>query len=114
MAAAHLVIARAGASTVAELTVLGRPAILVPLPGSIDADQKNNALVVDAAGGGWIMEQATISPLSLANRLTSLFGDPATLTGGSGSRPVARAAEGRRKARRTSPSAAGDQRGKRT
>jgi UDP-N-acetylglucosamine--N-acetylmuramyl-(pentapeptide) pyrophosphoryl-undecaprenol N-acetylglucosamine transferase len=79
MAHAHLVIARAGASTVAELTVLGRPAILVPLPGSIDGDQKNNAQVVDAAGGGWIVEQATISPPSLANRLASLFGDPATL-----------------------------------
>jgi UDP-N-acetylglucosamine--N-acetylmuramyl-(pentapeptide) pyrophosphoryl-undecaprenol N-acetylglucosamine transferase len=79
MADAHLVIARAGASTVAELTVLGRPAVLVPLPGSIDGDQKNNAQVVDAAGGGWIVEQATISPPSLANRLASLFGDPATL-----------------------------------
>jgi UDP-N-acetylglucosamine--N-acetylmuramyl-(pentapeptide) pyrophosphoryl-undecaprenol N-acetylglucosamine transferase len=80
MAAAHLVIGRSGASTVAELTVLGRPAILVPLPGALDADQKNNALVVDAAGGGWIVEQATISPPSLANRLASLFGDPATLS----------------------------------
>jgi UDP-N-acetylglucosamine--N-acetylmuramyl-(pentapeptide) pyrophosphoryl-undecaprenol N-acetylglucosamine transferase len=79
MADAHLVIARAGASTVAELTVLGRPAILVPLPGSIDGDQKNNAQVVDAAGGGWIIEQATISPPSLANRLASLLGEPATL-----------------------------------
>lgn len=80
MAAAHLVIGRSGASTIAELTVLGRPAILVPLPGALDADQKNNALVMEAAGGGWIMEQATISPPSLATRLTSLFGDPATLT----------------------------------
>lgn len=80
MAAAHLVLARSGASTVAELTVLGRPAILVPLPGALDADQKNNALVVEGAGGGWIVEQATISPPSLANRLASLFGDPATLS----------------------------------
>jgi UDP-N-acetylglucosamine--N-acetylmuramyl-(pentapeptide) pyrophosphoryl-undecaprenol N-acetylglucosamine transferase len=79
IAAAHLVIARAGASSVAELTVLGRPAILVPLPGSIDGDQKRNAQVVDAAGGGWIVEQATISPLSLGTRLSSLFGDPAML-----------------------------------
>ncbi len=79
MAAAHLVIARSGASTIAELTVLGRPAILVPLPGSIDGDQRNNARIVDAAGGGWIVEQATISPPSLATRLTSLFGDPASL-----------------------------------
>ena len=79
MSAAHLVIARSGASTIAELTVLGRPAILVPLPGALDADQKNNALVMDAAGGGWIVDQATISPPSLANRLASLFSDPATL-----------------------------------
>jgi UDP-N-acetylglucosamine--N-acetylmuramyl-(pentapeptide) pyrophosphoryl-undecaprenol N-acetylglucosamine transferase len=79
MANAHLVIARSGASTIAELTVLGRPAILVPLPGSLDADQKNNALLMDGAKAGWIMEQATISPPSLANRLASLFGDPDTL-----------------------------------
>lgn len=80
MANAHLVVCRAGASTVAELTVLGRPAILVPLPGSLDADQRNNARSMEAAGAGWIMEQATLSPPSLANRLASLFGDPATLT----------------------------------
>ena len=80
IARSHLVIGRSGASTIAELTVLGRPAILVPLPGAIDADQKNNALVVDAAGGGWIAEQATLTPLSLASRLTGLLTDPATLT----------------------------------
>jgi UDP-N-acetylglucosamine--N-acetylmuramyl-(pentapeptide) pyrophosphoryl-undecaprenol N-acetylglucosamine transferase len=80
IAAAHLVITRAGASTVAELTVLGRPAILVPLPGSIDADQKNNALVMERAGAGWIMEQATVLPTSLATRLGGLLSDPATLT----------------------------------
>lgn len=80
MAKAHLVIARAGATTIAELTVLGRPSILVPLPGALDADQKNNALSIDAAKAGWIVEQATISPPSLANRLASLFSDPATLT----------------------------------
>jgi UDP-N-acetylglucosamine--N-acetylmuramyl-(pentapeptide) pyrophosphoryl-undecaprenol N-acetylglucosamine transferase len=79
MANAHLVLARAGASTIAELTVLGRPSILVPLPGALDADQKNNALLVEGAKAGWIVEQATISPPSLANRLASLFGDPATL-----------------------------------
>lgn len=76
MAQAHLVICRSGASSIAELTVLGRPAILVPLPGSIDGDQKHNALVLESAGGGWIMEQATISPTSLANRLASLLGNP--------------------------------------
>jgi UDP-N-acetylglucosamine--N-acetylmuramyl-(pentapeptide) pyrophosphoryl-undecaprenol N-acetylglucosamine transferase len=79
IAAAHLVIARSGASTIAELTVLGRPAILVPLPGALDADQKNNALVMEAAGAGWILEQATLTPQSLGTRLTSLLSDPAVL-----------------------------------
>lgn len=80
MAQAHLVIARSGASTIAELTVLGRPAILVPLPGALDADQKNNAMLMETAKAGWIVEQATISPPSLANRLATLFGDSAILT----------------------------------
>jgi UDP-N-acetylglucosamine--N-acetylmuramyl-(pentapeptide) pyrophosphoryl-undecaprenol N-acetylglucosamine transferase len=80
IANAHLVIGRSGASTVAELTVLGRPSILVPLPGSIDADQKNNALVVEAAGGGWVAEQATLSPQTLASRLTDLLTSPDILT----------------------------------
>ena len=79
MAAAHLVIGRAGATTIAELTVIGRPAILVPLPGAIDADQKNNALVMETAGAGWVAEQATLSPQSLGTRLTTLLTDPATL-----------------------------------
>ncbi|MEP7240059.1 MAG: undecaprenyldiphospho-muramoylpentapeptide beta-N-acetylglucosaminyltransferase [Devosia sp.] len=79
MAEAHLVVGRAGASTIAELTVLGRPAIFVPLPGSIDGDQKNNAQVIEAAGGGWIAEQATLSPPSLATRLAGVFADPAAL-----------------------------------
>ncbi|WP_224703007.1 undecaprenyldiphospho-muramoylpentapeptide beta-N-acetylglucosaminyltransferase [Devosia aquimaris] len=79
MAQAHLVISRSGASTIAELTVLGRPAILVPLPGAIDADQKNNALVMEQAGGGWVAEQATLSPQSLGTRLTNLLTDPTTL-----------------------------------
>ena len=79
MAHSHLIISRSGASTIAELTVIGRPAILVPLPGSIDADQRNNALLVEAAGGGWIAEQATLSPHSLGTRLTTLLSDPASL-----------------------------------
>ena len=79
MAASHLIVSRSGASTIAELTAIGRPAILVPLPGAIDADQKNNALVMEAAGGGWIAEQATLTPQSLGTRLASLLSDPATL-----------------------------------
>ena len=51
LAAAHLVIARAGASTVAELAVAGRPAVLVPLPGAIDDHQSANAAALARAGG---------------------------------------------------------------
>jgi UDP-N-acetylglucosamine--N-acetylmuramyl-(pentapeptide) pyrophosphoryl-undecaprenol N-acetylglucosamine transferase len=79
MADSHLVISRSGASTVAELCVIGRPALLIPLPGAIDADQKNNALVLDRTGGGWIAEQATLTPQVLADRLQTLFADPAGL-----------------------------------
>jgi UDP-N-acetylglucosamine--N-acetylmuramyl-(pentapeptide) pyrophosphoryl-undecaprenol N-acetylglucosamine transferase len=79
MAASHLVISRSGASTVAELCVIGRPAILIPLPGAIDADQKNNALVLDRAGGGFIAEQSSLTPEVLAGRLRALFGAPEAL-----------------------------------
>lgn len=79
IARSHLVISRSGASTIAELTVIGRPAILVPLPGSIDADQRMNAKLVEAAGGGWVAEQATLSPDSLATRLSGLLGQPEQL-----------------------------------
>ena len=57
MAAAHLVIGRAGASTVAELTVIGRPSILVPLPHALDNDQLNNARRLAESGGAWCIEQ---------------------------------------------------------
>lgn len=79
IAQAHLVICRAGASTIAELAVLGRPAILIPLPGSLDADQKYNARFLEEGGGGWVAEQATLSPQSLATRLHDLLTDPPLL-----------------------------------
>lgn len=79
MISAHLVICRSGASTVAECGVLGVPAIYVPLPGSLDADQKANASVFAVEGAGWLVEQANISPQSLANRLVELFNTPESL-----------------------------------
>ncbi|HTJ57077.1 MAG TPA: undecaprenyldiphospho-muramoylpentapeptide beta-N-acetylglucosaminyltransferase [Devosiaceae bacterium] len=79
MAQSHLVISRSGGGTVAELCVIGRPAILIPLPGAIDADQKNNALVLDQAGGGWIAEQASLTPQALAERLNALLSAPQSL-----------------------------------
>jgi len=80
MADSHLVICRSGASTVAELAALGRPAVLIPLPGSLDGDQKNNAAFLEEAGGGWLVEQATVSPQSLATRLEGLFENPQALS----------------------------------
>ncbi|WP_297112027.1 undecaprenyldiphospho-muramoylpentapeptide beta-N-acetylglucosaminyltransferase [uncultured Devosia sp.] len=79
IADAHLVIGRAGASTVSELCVIGRPAILIPLPGSLDSDQKYNALFMEEGGGGWVAEQATLSPQSLATRLSDLLTQPEKL-----------------------------------
>ncbi len=80
IADSHLVVCRSGASTTAELTVIGRPAIMVPLPGALDQDQKANAMVVAAAGGGWMVEQAGMTPERLAAELSGLMGAPARLS----------------------------------
>jgi len=76
---AHLVIARAGASTVAELTVAGCPAILVPLPTAIDDHQRGNARSLTEAGGAWTMAQPDFTPPALAARLQEILTAPATL-----------------------------------
>jgi UDP-N-acetylglucosamine--N-acetylmuramyl-(pentapeptide) pyrophosphoryl-undecaprenol N-acetylglucosamine transferase len=80
LAAAHLVICRAGASTVAELAVAGRPAILVPYPHALDHDQAENARVLSEAGGGWLMLQKDITLAVLAKRLTALMDWPEELS----------------------------------
>jgi UDP-N-acetylglucosamine--N-acetylmuramyl-(pentapeptide) pyrophosphoryl-undecaprenol N-acetylglucosamine transferase len=77
---AHLVIARAGASTVSELTVAGRPAILVPLPNAIDDHQTANARALADAGGAWPIRQPEFSAGVLAARLADLMADPAALS----------------------------------
>ena len=79
MAAAHLVISRSGASTVAELSAIGRPAILVPLPHSLDQDQFVNAGVLEAAGGAIRVEQRDFTPDRLASEIAGLAGDPGRL-----------------------------------
>ena len=79
IAAAHLVVCRAGASTVSELALIGRPAILVPYPHALDHDQAENARALAAAGGGWLMTEADLSPQKLAVRLAELMGEPARL-----------------------------------
>jgi UDP-N-acetylglucosamine--N-acetylmuramyl-(pentapeptide) pyrophosphoryl-undecaprenol N-acetylglucosamine transferase len=72
IAAAHLVICRAGASTIAELGVIGRPAIMVPLPHAIDNDQLRNAESFAAAAAGWVRPQAGLEPQEFAAFLTRL------------------------------------------
>ena len=74
---AHLVIARAGASTVAELAVVGRPAMLVPLPTAIDDHQSANAAIL--GDGAWVMPQSVFTPAALAERLAALIADPDAL-----------------------------------
>ncbi len=79
LAAAHLVISRSGASTVAELSAIGRPAILVPLPHALDQDQFANAGVLEAAGGAIRIEQRDFTPERLAAEIAALAGAPERL-----------------------------------
>ncbi|MEO5336961.1 MAG: undecaprenyldiphospho-muramoylpentapeptide beta-N-acetylglucosaminyltransferase [Magnetospirillum sp. WYHS-4] len=79
LAACHLLIGRAGASTVAEATAVGRPSILVPYPHAIDDHQSANAHAVDEAGAGWLMQQDSFTPETLAARLQALLAQPAIL-----------------------------------
>lgn len=79
MAAAHLVLARSGASTVLELSVIGRPSILVPLPYALDDDQGHNAQILVDANAAIMRRQPTIDAQSLASDIAGLLGDPAAL-----------------------------------
>jgi UDP-N-acetylglucosamine--N-acetylmuramyl-(pentapeptide) pyrophosphoryl-undecaprenol N-acetylglucosamine transferase len=79
MAEAQLVIARSGAGTIAELMAIGRPAILVPLPGALDDNQTPNAEILSKADAGWCVPQAALTPDSLAQMLGAIFADPLAL-----------------------------------
>ncbi|MBT6860296.1 MAG: undecaprenyldiphospho-muramoylpentapeptide beta-N-acetylglucosaminyltransferase [Rhodospirillaceae bacterium] len=79
MAAAHLIICRSGASTIAEATTIGRPAIMVPYPHAVDDHQATNAHALDEAGGGWLLPEEAFTPEILAGRLTSLLTMPRIL-----------------------------------
>ncbi|HEY7459176.1 MAG TPA: undecaprenyldiphospho-muramoylpentapeptide beta-N-acetylglucosaminyltransferase [Xanthobacteraceae bacterium] len=80
VAAAHLVIARSGASTVAELAAIGRPAILVPLPHALDQDQLANAAALAAAGGALLIRQSDFTAERLGRELETLLADPSKLS----------------------------------
>jgi UDP-N-acetylglucosamine--N-acetylmuramyl-(pentapeptide) pyrophosphoryl-undecaprenol N-acetylglucosamine transferase len=75
----HLVIARAGASTIAELTAAGRPAILIPLPSATDDHQTANAREMAKAGGARMISQKSFTPVELAKQMQKLGIEPAAL-----------------------------------
>ena len=75
----HLVIARAGASTIAELTAAGRPAILVPLPSAMDDHQTANVREMVAAGGARAIAEDSFTPVELAKQMQKLGLDSAGL-----------------------------------
>jgi UDP-N-acetylglucosamine--N-acetylmuramyl-(pentapeptide) pyrophosphoryl-undecaprenol N-acetylglucosamine transferase len=80
IADAHLVIGRAGASTVAELAVIGRPSILVPLPGALDQDQAANAATLGDIGAALVIPQEEFTPQRLANEIILRMNDGSLLT----------------------------------
>ena len=87
----QLVISRSGASTLAELTAMGRPAILVPLAIAVDDHQTANARIVAEAGGGWIFTENEFSADALTERLHKMLNNIGDLRDGSdGMRTIAR------------------------
>ena len=80
LADAHLVIARAGASTIAELTAAGRPAILIPLPSAMDDHQTVNAREMAKAGGARTIPQNEFTPQLLAEQIEAIAGDAVALS----------------------------------
>ncbi|HEV7265370.1 MAG TPA: UDP-N-acetylglucosamine--N-acetylmuramyl-(pentapeptide) pyrophosphoryl-undecaprenol N-acetylglucosamine transferase [Falsiroseomonas sp.] len=79
LAMAHMVVARAGASTVAELACAGRPSVLVPLPHAIDNHQTANARALGSAGAAWLIPQPAFTADALARQLAVVLGTPAVL-----------------------------------
>jgi len=79
MAGAQFVISRSGASTVSEITVIGRPAMLVPFPHALDHDQAANAGALAAVGGGEVVRQSELSPERLAEILQAAMNEPQRL-----------------------------------
>ncbi len=79
MADSHLIICRSGASSVAEIAVCGRPAIMVPLPHALDNDQLLNAKSLADAGAGWIINQETLEKRAFLDQIGQFFAQPEDL-----------------------------------
>lgn len=76
IASAQFVISRAGASTVSELAVIGRPSLLVPYPHALDHDQAANAAALMAEGGAMVIKQAELSPERIAGIISDMAQNP--------------------------------------
>jgi UDP-N-acetylglucosamine--N-acetylmuramyl-(pentapeptide) pyrophosphoryl-undecaprenol N-acetylglucosamine transferase len=72
---ADLVVCRAGATTIAELTAAGKPAVLIPLPTAADDHQRRNAEVLARAGAAELIEQKDLTGARIAERIVALVGD---------------------------------------
>ena len=89
IATAHLVISRSGASTVSELSAIGRPSVLVPYPYALDHDQAANAAALAKTGGAEVIKQADLSPERLCEIITSAMNEPARLSAAAASAKLA-------------------------
>jgi UDP-N-acetylglucosamine--N-acetylmuramyl-(pentapeptide) pyrophosphoryl-undecaprenol N-acetylglucosamine transferase len=78
--AAGLVLARSGASTVAELAAAGKPSLLIPFPQAADDHQRKNAEVLVAAGAAEMLTEASLTPERLQSTVVELLGDRSRLT----------------------------------
>ncbi len=97
LAKSDLVICRSGASSIAELAAIGRAALMLPLPSAMDDHQRANALQMEATGGGYCLDETSVSPAFLATRIIQLFENPEHLQ-----------AMGRKATHLASPNAASD------
>lgn len=88
LAEATLVISRAGASSLADITVIGRPAVLVPYPHATDDHQAANAAGLVSAGGAFVIREAELTAEGLAGHITAILSDP------EGASAMARASRG--------------------
>ncbi len=79
LASSHLVIARSGASTIAELAVAGRPVIMVPYPHAKDDHQTVNANALEDVGGGWLMPEESFTASALASKIEGFMNLPSSL-----------------------------------
>jgi UDP-N-acetylglucosamine--N-acetylmuramyl-(pentapeptide) pyrophosphoryl-undecaprenol N-acetylglucosamine transferase len=79
LADTHLFVGRSGASTIAELTAVGRPAILIPLPIATDDHQASNAREMARAGGARMIRQERFTPAELAKQIQAIAQGPQTL-----------------------------------